>query len=120
MKIAFTVQGKTWEDKMDPRFGRAAGFLLFDEETREITWHENSQNIHAAHGAGIQAGQSMVNLGAEALITGHVGPKAFNVLNAAGIKIYTNAGELTVKEAYEKFKSCELPVTEGATTVGLG
>ena len=45
-------------------------------------------------------------MGAEALVTGVVGPKAFTALRNAGIKIYEGAsGSGAVKEALEKFKN---------------
>lgn len=120
MKIVFTAHGKTWESKMDTRFGRAEGFLLFDDKSNELTWYENSQNINAAHGAGIQAAGHVVKNGAEVLITGHVGPKAFDVLSSSKIKIFTGAENLTVKEAYEKFKKGELTEADEANSVGMG
>jgi len=120
MKIALTSHGKNWEDKMDSRFGRADGFLLFDDQTDELSWHDNKQNINASHGAGIQAGQNIADLGVEVLITGHVGPKAFKVLNAASIKMFIDAKDMTIKEAYEKYKNGNLKMTDGANSIGLG
>ncbi len=120
MRILFTAHGKEWDSKVDQRFGRADGFLLFNEETNELSWHDNAQNIHAEHGAGIQAGQHAVNLKAEVLITGNVGPKAFRVLNSAGIEIYTVKGELSVKEALTLFREGKLEKAENETTIGLG
>lgn len=107
MKIIFSAQGKDWDATIDPRFGRAAGFILYDEESDELTWHSNAQNINASHGAGVQSGQTVANLGAKVVITGNVGPKAFSVLNNAGIKIFS-AGNITVKEAYKHFKEDKL------------
>ena len=108
MKIVFSTQGKDWDAKIDPRFGRAAGFLLFDKETGSLHWHSNEQNINAPHGAGIQAGQNVAKLGADVVITGHVGPKAFSTLNNAKIKIFTTEANITIKEAYERFKQGKL------------
>lgn len=120
MKILFTSRGKDLDSEVDSRFGRADGFVLFDEETKEITWHDNTQNIHAAHGAGIQSGQHAVDLKASVLITGNVGPKAFKVLNSAGIGIYTIKGKISLKEAYQKFKDGKLDKAENETSIGLG
>ena len=107
MKILVTAKGKQTNDAVDPRFGRAKFFILADTATSEITVHDNSQNLNAAQGAGIQAAQAVVRLGAEAVISGNVGPNAFQALNAAGIKVYL-CQQATVEEAVRKFKAGEL------------
>ena len=111
MKILITAKSEGKDAEFDLRFGRAQGFSLYNDETDEITWHSNEENIKAAHGAGIQAGQNAAELGAEILITGHVGPKAFTSLKAANIKIYTYAKEESVMEVYARFKNNELEET---------
>ena len=85
MKIAFTTSGQDLAAELDPRFGRAKNFLIYDTETKHFEVIDNQQNLNAAQGAGIQAGQTIVKSGATALVTGHVGPKAYQVLAAAGI-----------------------------------
>jgi predicted Fe-Mo cluster-binding NifX family protein len=70
----------------------------------------------ASGGAGIQAAQAIANKDVKLLITGNVGPKAFQALAAAGIEVATGAFG-TVREAVEKYKSGELDKT-GAPTVG--
>ena len=92
---------------VDPRFGRAKFFIVVDTETNDSAAHDNAQNLNAAQGAGIQAAETVARLGAEAIITGNVGPKAFRALNAAGIKVLlTKDG--TVADAFRKFKAGEL------------
>ena len=83
MKIVITSQGTSLESPVDPRFGRAKHFVLVDTNTGELSAHDNSQNLNAPQGAGIQAAQAVAQLGAEAVLTGHVGPKAFTTLQAA-------------------------------------
>ncbi len=107
MKILVTAKGKLISDDVDPRFGRAKFFVLVDTDTNKATAHDNSQNLNAAQGAGIQAAQSVVRLGAEAVISGNVGPNAFQTLNAAGVKVYL-CPPATVEEALRKFKAGEL------------
>jgi predicted Fe-Mo cluster-binding NifX family protein len=75
-----------------------------------------NESFHAAHGAGIQAAQKVANMGVEAVITGNVGPNAFNVLSATGIKIITGASG-SAREAVERYKSGQLRET-GNPTVG--
>jgi len=79
--------------------------------------HDNSQNLNAAQGAGIQAAETVVRLGAEAVVTGNVGPKAFRALNAAGIKMYLS-GEGSVADAVRKFKAGELKEASTANVEG--
>jgi len=109
MKIAFTSIGKNWDSPVDSVFGRAEGFLLFDEEKDDLSWHSNDENRNAGHGAGVQAGQNVAGMGAKVLITGgDVGPKATEVLKKAGIEIYASLGKKSVKEAYAAFNNGDL------------
>ena len=98
MKIAVTALGETLDSPVDQRFGRARYFILYDTETEEWNAHSNEQNLEAPQGAGIQAGQKVIDLGAEAVITGHCGPKAFTTLKAGNVQVYQEATG-TVKEA---------------------
>ncbi|MFA5322415.1 MAG: NifB/NifX family molybdenum-iron cluster-binding protein [Smithella sp.] len=100
MKIAFTTSGDDLNAPLDSRFGRAPKFLIYDLEANTFEVIDNEQNLNAAQGAGIQSAQNIVRVGTKALVTGHCGPKAFRVLEAAGIKIY-NTSAATVKEALE-------------------
>jgi len=117
MKILLTAKGKQTSDEVDPRFGRAKFFVLVDTATNEITAHDNSQNLNAAQGAGIQAAETVSRLGAEAVVTGNVGPKAFRALNAAGIKIYLS-NDATVADAIRRFKAGELKEVSVANVEG--
>lgn len=98
MKIAVTAQEPSLESPVDPRFGRAKYFIVFDAATGEHTVHDNEQNLNAPQGAGIQAAQKVAGLQVEAVVTGHVGPKAFRTLQAAEITIYLGASG-SVQEA---------------------
>ncbi len=102
MNLIVTSSGATLESPVDPRFGRARHFLVIDRDSMTFVAHDNAQNLNAAQGAGIQAAQAVARLGGDVLITGHCGPKAFRVLKAAGIRVYTTRAA-TVKEAVERF-----------------
>ena len=91
MKIAISSTGEDLDSKIDLRFGRAFGFIIYDLDTDEFSFVNNVQNLEASQGAGIQTAQTVVNLDAGALITGHCGPKAFKVLSASDVKIYVGA-----------------------------
>jgi predicted Fe-Mo cluster-binding NifX family protein len=79
--------------------------------------HDNAQNLNALQGAGVQAGQAVARLGAEAVLTGHVGPKAFHALSAAGIAVCTGATG-TVREAVEQFKAGQLQAAQKPDVAG--
>ncbi len=117
MKIAITAQQDNMDSPVDPRFGRARWFVVCDTETGEYTAGSNEQNLNAAQGAGIQAAQNVARLGVEAVITGHVGPKAFATLQAARIKIFTGISG-TVKEAVGEFQAKKLQATDKADVEG--
>ena len=65
MKIAVTSQGPDLNSQVDPRFGRTKNFIVVDTDTEEFSVHDNSQNLNAAQGAGIQAGRTVAELGVE-------------------------------------------------------
>jgi predicted Fe-Mo cluster-binding NifX family protein len=113
MKVAVTTTGASLDDPLSQRFGRAPAFLVVDTETDEVEVVNNTQNLNAMQGAGIQAAQAVAGSGAGAVITGHVGPKAFQVLSAAGVKVYTSDAA-TVREALEALKTGKLESADTA------
>ncbi len=113
MLIAITAVGDTLQAEVDPRFGRAAYYMVVNTETGEVKAHDNSDGINAANGAGTGAAQTLSELGVEALYTGRVGPKAAAVLNQAGIPYYENISG-TVAEVLEQLDQ-GLPATAAAT-----
>ena len=117
MKLAVTSQGNNLKSPLDPRFGRARYFIVVDIETGAFSVADNTVNLNAAQGAGIQAGKRVAELGVEGLITGHVGPKAFSTLQAGGVKIYTGASG-TVADAIEQFKAGKLVAAAPADVEG--
>jgi len=121
MKIAITSHGEDKKSAVDSRFGRADYFIVFDQEKN--TWESvsNLQNVEAAHGAGIQAGQTMAKTGARSLITGHVGPKAFKVLAAEQIAMYSiGDNSYNVEEALAAFLAGKLTAIDEPGAMGQG
>ena len=112
-KIAITSEGPGLDDQVDPRFGRAAGFVVVDLDTMETRYIDNGQSQVMAQGAGIQAAELIARAGVSCLLTGYVGPKAFRALSAAGIKIGQNLEGVTVREAVERFKSGSVQMADG-------
>jgi predicted Fe-Mo cluster-binding NifX family protein len=117
MKIAVTSQGQNSNSPVDPRFGRAKFFVIVDTETGKSRAVDNAQNLQAAQGAGIQAGRNVVGLEVAAILTGHVGPKAFATLQAGGVQVYTGASG-TVAEAVEGFQAGDLQLASKADVQG--
>jgi len=101
-KICVTSQSDNLDSDVDPRFGRCKYFIVVDLDTLEFEAIDNS-NINASGGAGIQSGQFMADKGVKSVLTGNVGPNAFQTLKAAGIEIITGASG-TVREAVERYK----------------
>lgn len=113
MKIAITSSGDNLDSQIDPRFGRCQYFVIVDPDTMDFEAMQN-ESAMASGGAGIQAAQTIVNVGINAVITGNVGPNAFEVLSAAGIETMTGASG-TVRHALELYKSGSLQSAAGAT-----
>lgn len=104
-KIAVTSAGPTLQDQVDPRFGRAAGFVVVDLDTMQTQYVDNGASQAMGHGAGISAAERISAAGAQVVLTGFVGPKAFSALQAAGIRIGQDLDGITVAEALERFKA---------------
>ncbi|NLI80965.1 MAG: dinitrogenase iron-molybdenum cofactor biosynthesis protein [Deltaproteobacteria bacterium] len=117
MKIAVSVSGGDLDAQVDPRFGRASGFLLIDPETMDYEVVENKQNVNAPQGAGIQAAATIARAGASVLLTGHCGPKAFQTLQAAGVKVIVGV-EGSVRDALEAFRVGRLQTAGGPDVEG--
>ena len=117
MKIAVTSQGKDLDSKVDPRFGRAAYILIVDMTDEKVEVLDNSENVNAFKGAGIQAAAMVGDSGAEVLLTGFCGPNAFKMLEAAGVKV-ANDTSGTVKDALEAFKKGKVSFADDANVEG--
>ncbi|NOY77454.1 MAG: dinitrogenase iron-molybdenum cofactor biosynthesis protein [Calditrichaeota bacterium] len=106
MKIAVTASGPNLESATDPRFGRAAYFIIVDTETGQFKAIQNP-NVMATGGAGIQSAQLVVMEGVQAVVSGSFGPNAMRTLAASGVQMYEGISG-TVQEAVERFKSNQL------------
>jgi predicted Fe-Mo cluster-binding NifX family protein len=121
MKICVTAVAGRLDAQVDPRFGRSQYFVIVDPATMEFEAMPNAA-LNAPGGAGIQAAQAMVNEGVKVVISGNMGPNAFQVLSAAGVKIATGAYG-TVKDAIALYQAGKLTEAGSATVVahaGMG
>ena len=110
MKICVTSEGGNLDSKVDPRFGRCQYFIVVDTDSLEFEAVGNP-NTESMGGAGIQSAQLVSSKQVKAVVTGNVGPNAFQTLNAGGIDIYTGVSG-SVKEAIGAYKSGKLKKTE--------
>jgi len=106
MRVCVSATSGSLDSQVDPRFGRCQYFVIVDSETMQFEAIPNS-SAGAMSGAGIQAAQTIANKGVKVLITGNIGPNAYQVLSSAGIEILTGASG-TVREAVESFKNGKL------------
>ena len=106
MKVCITSSGTDLNAPIDPRFGRAAYFIIVDTDTMEYQSFPNLA-ANATGGAGIQAAQFVASQGVQAIISGDFGPNASMALSSAGIQMIMGATG-TVTETIEKFKKGEL------------
>ncbi len=105
MKTVITSSGKEIKSPFDKRFGRAAWYCVFDENSGEVTFHENDQ-INAGHGAGTKAAEKMVELNINKVISGDFGPKAKDLLDKFNIQmVIIQENTLTVEGIIERMKS---------------
>jgi len=117
VKLALTTSGQDLDAPLDPRFGRASRFLVYDLETDTFAVIDNAQNLAAAQGAGVQAAETVARAGVGALVTGHCGPKAFRVLQAARVAVY-NTDAPTVADAIARYRAGALQPAAGADVQG--
>ena len=116
VKIGISSTGQDLESNIDARFGRCPYFLVVEIEDKEIKSVEAVENIavQQAGGAGVSAAQIVGDKGVEIVITGNVGPRAFDVLIQLGIKIYQAQGK--IKDVVNQF--IEGKLEEIATSTG--
>jgi predicted Fe-Mo cluster-binding NifX family protein len=117
MKIAVPSKGKTLDSPVDGRFGRAAGFIVYNTSDKTFAFSDNAQNMNAGQGAGVQAAQSIAATGAGVIIAPSYGPKAFQVLKTAGIvTVLSEPG--SVMENINKFVAGKLSRSDNANVEG--
>jgi predicted DNA-binding protein (UPF0251 family)/predicted Fe-Mo cluster-binding NifX family protein len=119
-KIAVSSEGPDLDGPVDPRFGRAAGFVIIDPDTMASEYIDNAASQGMSQGAGIQTAELMTRHDVGVVLTGYVGPKAFQALSAAGIKIGQNLENLSVRQAVEKYKTGQVPMAGGPNRGGAG
>lgn len=121
MKIVVSSDGEGLGAPASPVFGRAPYYIFVRTENMDVDVIENPA-VGAASGAGIQAAQLIVDRGVDAVVSGSVGPNAFEVLRSADIPVHVFQGG-TVREAIEAYQQGELApagTATGPAHVGMG
>ena len=121
MKVAITASGEDLNSPVDRVFGRARYFVITDPEETIVEVLENSQNVNAAQGAGIQSARQIANKSVDVVLTGNVGPNAFRALDAVSIKVFQFESDvLTVRDALTAWKEGRLKEVKAPTAKGHG
>lgn len=110
MKIAISAEGPTLQDIVDPRFGRAAGFVIYDTETKAFEYIDNGAAQAAAQGAGLMAVETVVEAGVKVVLSGYIGPKALEALQAVGLGTVQDMDNRTVGDVIDEFEAGRLTV----------
>jgi len=114
MKVCVSATSDSLDSPVDLRFERSPYFIIMDLETMQFEVIPNPVSS-VLGGAGVQAAQIIAGKGVKAVISGKVGPNAFQALSVAGIKIIKGAYG-TVREAIEKYKRGELKEANNQTS----
>ena len=119
MKVAITASGEDLNSPVDRVFGRARYFVITDTEETNVEVLENSQNVNAAQGAGIQSARQIANKSVDVVLTGNVGPNAFRALEAISIRVFQFGSDtLTVRDAVAAWKEGRLQEVKAPTAKG--
>jgi len=108
MKIAMPMDEKELKTNVCPSFGRAPYFLIYNTETEESLFLDNSA-IASQGGAGIKAAQTLADNDVKALLTPRCGQNAEEVLSKAEISIFKTIPG-TAQQNIEAFKAEQLSV----------
>ena len=111
MKIAIPVEEKSLGTNVCVSFGRTPYFAVYDTETQETAFLENSA-AESQGGAGIKAAQLMVDQAVQGVITVRLGENAAEVLQAAEIKLYRSVFGSVEKNIEEWLAGNLNPLTE--------
>ncbi|MEN6327811.1 MAG: DUF134 domain-containing protein [Syntrophomonas sp.] len=101
---------------VDGRFGRCAYFMLWDEEKQSFTAIRNGGPA-LNQGAGTGAAQELLQRGVGHLICNRIGPKAFAVMQKAGVKIYAAKEEQDLETVLKQHRAGELPLIEAPNNI---
>ena len=114
MKIVVSASGPDMESLVDEKFGRCPYFMLVEIEDKKIKNHRCIENtsIKQVSSAGTTAAQLVADMKVDVVITGNIGPRAFNVFQQLDIDVFEAGG--IVKKAVQDFLDGKLQKMESA------
>jgi len=118
--VAISANGKDIDAGVEPRFGRARFFILVDPITQQWEPFDNLANLSSLQGVGILTAKNLTKSRVvQTVVTGNCGPKAFEELKGAGVKVFLNA-QGTVRQAFFKWSRGELEKSSGPNVPVFG
>jgi predicted Fe-Mo cluster-binding NifX family protein len=110
MKIAMPVDDKSMETTVCQSFGRTPYYLIYDTESKESVFLDNSAAASQG-GAGIKAAQTIVDNKVSALLTPRCGENAAEVIKAANITMYKTIND-SIKDNIDALNAGKLSLLE--------
>jgi predicted Fe-Mo cluster-binding NifX family protein len=111
MKVVISATGNNLTTNVDRQFGRCPWFLFVDTESLKYEAVRN-ESADAASGAGTACAQLALEKEVVAVISGQVGPNAYEVLKQGGVMIFLAPEPIRVTEAIDQYKSNRLTQME--------
>ncbi len=118
MKVMVSAREATLDSPVGDVFGRTPYFILVDTEDFSFEVVENPAGNQTG-GAGVQAAQLVLAHEPDILLAPKLGPKAFEVLEAASLPCYSS-GKGTVKDAVRDFEKGKLQPLSSSGSPGHG
>jgi predicted Fe-Mo cluster-binding NifX family protein len=118
--VAISANGKDIDAGVEPLFGRARFFILVDPVTQDWEPVDNLPNLSSLRNVGILTAKNLTKSRVvQTVVTGSCGPKAFEELKGAGVKVFLNA-QGTVRQALNKLRLGELEEASGSNVPVFG
>ncbi len=105
MNIVISANGRDTNSNINETFHRCPFFLIFDTKTNSIKILENTTRDRPSE-IGATVGQIVANEGIDTVIASNIGPRAFEIFERYGIKIYQAEGK--IKDAIQQLKKEKL------------
>ncbi len=111
--LAVAAMSPSTASRLGQRFGHCSYFWLWDPQTDEYSLFQNTV-VEGKGASGTDAARKLIAAGAGCIIVDHIGPKAFQILQQSGVKIYSGADGKTITEAIKLYRDGRLHQLESA------
>ena len=103
MKLCVTSTGKDLDSRVEEHFAQATYFVFVDTDTMAFGAALNNARM-PKRWSGVGAAQIVLERNPDAVVTGFIGPHAFDALKIGHVQVFDGAsGDETVREAVRKF-----------------